>query len=504
MERLLRISTVLATALLAVLSAVSGVCADGDITKVHHVVIITQAGHSFDNYLGTLPYISATPYHPGPCQPNDHQCVDGLTCKAGSELQCSNSNVADDGEITLSFHQKAYCTPELDQTWPGSHLEGNFTFPNMMLWSSPNDGFVRQNSTAVKSDGRRGQNLNPSMGFYTATELPFYYGLAQTYALDDRYFSSVAGPGFPNRAYQMAATSFGHVADSELFPPAGGYKPMGGSIFDLLDRKQISWTNYFANFPSSTIFRGPTDSHLKHTAAFVADAESGKLPAVSIVDPAFTLNKAGNDEGAPSDVRAGESYVARLVAAVRNGPEWKDSIVFITYDTHGGFYDHVPPPKAAQNGLSSPDGVDPGLCEDLSDPPMSMMPAAGANCFGPPLTEHSFSDAQALCPMLVQPGEAYPSFCAQFNQLGFRVPLIAVSPFSKPHYVSHTIGDHTSLLALIEQRFLRRAGQRQYLTARDQNASTLTDMFDFDHSPSLAAAIPTVPAANPADTGCTG
>src|SRR5205085_3229604 len=150
----------------------------------------------------TLPYVSATPYHPGPCKLNDHQCVDGLTCNSGSEPQCSNSNVADDGEITLSFHQKAYCTPELDETWPGSHLEGNFTFPNMMLWSSPNDGFVRQNGGVAPWDGRRGQNSNPSMGFYTDLDLPFYYELAETYALDDRYFSSVAGPGFPNRAYQ--------------------------------------------------------------------------------------------------------------------------------------------------------------------------------------------------------------------------------------------------------------------------------------------------------------
>jgi phospholipase C len=106
--------------------------------------------------------------------------------------------------------------------------------------------------------------------------------------------------------------------------------------------------------------------------------------------------------------------------------------------------------------------------------------------------------------MLVQPNEAYPSFCSGFNQLGFRVPLIAVSPFSKPHFVSHTIGDHTSLLAIIEQRFLTRAGQRPHLTARDEYASALTDMFDFDHSPSLTATVSQAPRPSSADPGCSG
>ena len=100
-------------------------------------------------------------------------------------------------------------------------------------------------------------------------------------------------------------------------------------------------------------------------------------------------------------------------------------------------------------------------------------------------------------PVLTKTAEVYPSpgftangpfpaGCADFNQLGMRVPLIAVSPFSKPHYVSHTTGDHTSLLALIEKRFF---GDDAHLTARDANASTLEDLFDFDHSPSLDAAV---------------
>ena len=91
-----------------------------------------------------------------------------------------------------------------------------------------------------------------------------------------------------------------------------------------------------------------------------------------------------------------------------------------------------------------------------------------------------------------------PEDCATYNQLGFRVPFIVVSPFAKPNYVSHTVGDHTSILALIEKRFLN----NQHMTARDANANTLEDMFDFDNSASLNAVVPAAPLPAPNDPGC--
>ena len=91
------------------------------------------------------------------------------------------------------------------------------------------------------------------------------------------------------------------------------------------------------------------------------------------------------------------------------------------------------------------------------------------------------------------------------DRYGFRVPLIAVSPFSKPHYVSHTVGDHTSLLALIEKRFLSPTSEqvtRPHMTARDLNAATLEDMFDFNRAPSMNTAIPAAPLPSASDPGC--
>ena len=219
---------------------------------------------------------------------------------------------------------------------------------------------------------------------------------------------------------------------------------------------------------------------------------------MAFVDPNFgVLNPAAeNDEHPPTDIQRGQAFVAQIVSAVRNGPNWKDAIIFITYDEHGGSYDHVAPPRAPQGGARTPDGIAPGQCADLSNVPMSLAPGKGAECSSNLLSasDTSVADAIGLCSALaVDPTGPFPRHCASFDQLGFRVPFIAVSPFSKRRYVSHTVGDHTSLLALIEKRYLP-AGS--HLTKRDEHASTLEDLFDFDRAPSLG--VPITPAAPPA------
>jgi phospholipase C len=210
-----------------------------------------------------------------------------------------------------------------------------------------------------------------------------------------------------------------------------------------------------------------------------------------------------NDEHPPTDIQRGQFYISQVIQAVRNGPFWKDSIIFLTYDESGGFYDHAKPAEVPQEGSLNPDGINPGQCEDLSNPPASEQPGGGAECAVNPFstTDTSLNDAEALCPALANdPTGPYPTSCANFNQLGVRVPLIAISPFSKPAYVSHTVGDHTSLLALIERRFLRVNGQRLHLTLRDQHAEPLEDMFDFETSLSLNTS---VGQASPPAVDCT-
>ncbi len=481
--------------------------ADGDLHKVNHIIIVMMENHSFDNYLGTLPYVPSGPYHHGPCAPFDHRCVDGLTCTGPyKSLTCSNSNPEADSAPVHAFREPNYCVrPDLNHEWFESHLEANFFSPNDALMASPNNGFVIVNDLTLQPDsGGESATEDETMGYYTQTDLPFYYSLANTFAIDDRYFSSVLGPTFPNRSYLYAATSFGHVLSlPDEVPPPGGYKPITGTIFDLLDASHVSWVNYFSNVPATFSFRDSfLPPHIEPVPQFFADVNAGALPAVSFVDPnfgpPFSAITDENDEHPPTDIRKGQYFVSQVVQAVRNSQSWKDTVIFIVWDENGGAYDHVAPPEASQGGLLSPDLTNPGLCEDLSSLPTSLLPGNGANC------AYSLLEAKALCPTMVAP--FYPLSCANFNQLGFRVPFIAVSAFSKPHYVSHTVGDHTSILALIEARFLNPEsedeGDRLHLTARDQHANTLEDMFDFDDSPSLDVTIPAAPIPLATDPNC--
>jgi phospholipase C len=515
--------------LLVFVAALVGLAAraEGDLNKVKHVILLMQENHSFDNYFGVLPYAPDSPYHPGPCDQRDHACVDGLTCaEKGSGLQCTNWNRDADARgrerKVFAFHSNTaplgrpnYCPgPDLNHGWPGSHQEANFNNPTKTLRQSPNDGFVRVNDATTQLDAKG--LPDDTMSFYDHGDLPFYYGLAKTFAISDRYFSSVIGPTFPNRAYGLAATSFGHLTTAEIVPPPpseqfpfGGYKPITGTILDLLDANHVTWKNYFQDLPATAIFRGVeflrTGSAVPLTELFTTLATSRAdcgLPSVSFVDPAFGLNLLGlpnpppeNDEHPPFDIRRGQAFVSLVVNAVRSTPAcWKDSVILITYDEHGGFYDHVGPPRAHQGGATNPDGIDPGQCADLSN----SNPGKGANCFVSP------SDAAALCPGFTPTGP-YPASCPNFDQLGFRVPFMAVSPFSKRHYVSHEVADHTSMLAFIEKRFLTDpGGSRPHLTLRDRYASTLEDLFDFDKEPSKDAPVEVAfppPEPDP-DHGC--
>jgi phospholipase C len=526
------------TSLTIVLAVAGGRAAraDGDLKKVNHVIIVMQENHSFDNYFGALPFAPGSPYHrpdkgkgddkggddegkgddKGGCRANDHTCVDGLACATdpAGNLVCFNSNVDDDGSRVLAFHDTRRCVaPDLDHSWLGSHEEANFEHPNHALRNAKNDGFVLVNDATEQIDnGVESPTDDQTMNFYDQDEIPFYYDLAAKFAISDRYFCSVLGPTFPNRSYLLAATSFGHLTTSDSFPPpgSGGYKPITGTIFDLLEKNGVGWAEYFSDVPAGGSFRPfsatGVDPHFLPVFVFLAQAAGvpgfPPLPSVAFVDPNFgVLNPAAeNDEHPPTDIQRGQAFVSQLVNALRAGPSWNDSILFITYDEHGGSYDHVAPPRAPQGGDRTPDGIFPGQCADLSNVPMSLAPGAGAECSTNLLdpADSTVANAAALCPEFADdPTGPFPKQCAAFDQLGFRVPFIAVSPFSKPHYVSHTVGDHTSLLALIEKRFLP-AGA--HLTQRDGNADTLEDLFDFDHAPSKATS---VTAAAPPAVDCT-
>lgn len=499
-----------AVVFLLVLPASMMLRAQEGLGKVNHIIIVMQENHSFDNYFGVLAYAPGSPYHNSSrtCPLHDHKCVAGLSCKIDPVhgLTCRNSNPDEDGATVVAFHEPSRCVgPDLDHVWLGTHMEGNYLNPNSTLDAFSADGFVRVNDSTIQIDnGVESPTDDAAMGFYDQADIPYYYDLAEKFAISDSHYASVLGPTLPNRFYSMAATSFGHVAADDAIPPPGGYRPITGTIFDLLNKFGVSWADYFQDSPPSASFL-PPNPHWLPLATFLSQAAgvsgAGPLPQVSFIDPDFGLTgTVENDEHPPTDIQRGQAYVSQVVSALRYGPYWRDSILFITYDEHGGFYDHMKPPAALQGGALTPDGIAPGQCEDLTNPPASEQPGGGAECTSNPIstTDTSVKDAEALCPALAEdPTGPYPAQCANFNQLGIRVPLIAVSPFSKPDYVSHTVGDHTSLLALIEKRFLTIGDVTQHLTKRDEYANPLLDMFDFNASPSMNT--PVFVAAPPAD-----
>jgi phospholipase C len=467
------------------------------LSKVNHIIIAMQENHSFDSYFGVLPYHSngLFRYHSGRCKSKDHSCVDALSCErdASGNYTCTNSNRDDDGSTAFSFHSKNYCpSPDLDHGWASTHQEANLKNPNDALASMPDDGFVIVNDKTEQVDTGETPIEDDTMGFYNEDDLPYYYGLAETFAISDRYFCDVLGPTFPNRSYLQAATSFGHLTTSEEIPPFGGYKPITGTIYDRLDAAGITWADYFNDLPDAGTFRNPVvnpTGNFRPFTQYAIDLQAGNLPQVVFLDPQLAgESNLATDEHPPHDIRAGENYMQTMVVdPLRQSSSWKDSILFITYDEHGGLYDHAPSPAAPQDGALTPDGIAPGQCADNSAAPASTMPGGGANC-----TSSATSDAPGLCQGFTPTGP-YPEDCANFNQLGLRVPFIAVSPFSKRHYVSHVTADHTAILAMLEKRF-----NLKPLTKRDAanlQKDPLEDLFDFAHAPSQSVDFTKIPAA---------
>ncbi|MGH7735962.1 MAG: alkaline phosphatase family protein, partial [Gemmatimonadales bacterium] len=287
-----------------------------------------------------------------------------------------------------------------------------------------------------------------AMGYWDSSTIPFYHSLARTFPLGDRWFSSLLGQTFPNRRYLTAATSAGMVDDlvSQVFA-----KPANGTIFDRLDRHRISWRNYFhvGSLPTIDVWFSDPPTHSANVVPveqFFTDAAAGTLPGFAIVDPDFN---SGSEED-PQDIGVGEAFAASVVHAVMHGPAWPRTLLVWTYDEHGGYYDHVPPPPAL-----APDSIK----------PIAPVGADGA-----------------------LPYEG-------FRRYGFRVPAVVVSPYARRDHVSHVVHDHTSILAMVERKWNLPA-----LTFRDANAADLSDFLDLSRR-SFAEPPPLSAPAGP--SGCT-
>jgi phospholipase C len=393
------------------------------------IVVVMMENHSFDNLLGELSRTRTD--------------VEGLEFDGAGEATNSNpSRSGGPSDVRAKRLADTSQAKHITQTWRATHEQIN---------NGAMDGFVGSEHGQAEA-----------MGFYPPGVLPFAYSLANTYTLANQWFCSTPGPTYPNRRFLMAGTAFGGTTSgpAEILN-AFEKPPANGTIFDLLSKHNISWANYSRDIPMTLVFPRVLLEHFHHHhrfTRFLADCAANTLPQVSFVDPKMgTLSAIGNalvqipeevklfldrlDPGEtdedPDNMYYGERWAHKAIEAVVRSPGWSRTLLIYTFDEHGGYYDHVPPPAAI-----APDDIPPAE----------------------------------------SPGD--------YRTYGPRVPAVVVSPYAIPGGTSNVIHDHTSILATIEHKWNLPA-----LTNRDANAETVMDMLDATQPPRLDPPLLTEPSA---------
>jgi phospholipase C len=322
---------------------------------IEHIVVVMMENRSFDHLLGWLPNARGR-------------------------------------QARLTYLDAAgvpHRTHRLRSSWKGcGHPDPNHSYGG---------GRAQYNGGAMDGFLRSGANDEYAIGYYRESDRPFLGALARHYTTLDHYFCSILGPTFPNRIFLHAGQT-----DRTSNTRTRCALP---TIWDRLLEAGVSAGYYYSNLPTLGFWGLKYRALAASVDAFLADAASGALPAVSFVDPRFTLVSAAfsNDDHPHADIRAGDAFLSTVFQALAGGPGWPGTVLVITYDEWGGFFDHVPPPR-----VIAPNEVDTDIV-----------------------------DGKVL--------------------LGFRVPVVVASPFTRgdPAFprVSHARFDHTSVLKLIEWRF---------------------------------------------------
>ena len=322
---------------------------------IDHIVVVTMENRSFDHFFGWFP--------------NADGKQAGLTFVDTNGIAHSTYSLS--GDNTGCPH------PDPDHSYTGGRIEYD---------GAKMDGFLRAGSNDVFS-----------IGYYGEQDIPFLASLARSYTTCDHYFVSILGPTFPNRLFLHSAQT--DRLDDSISPTS---LP---TIWDRLAAGGVSANYYFSNIPFVALWGAKYLGISRSYDDFKSAAQNGTLPAVSYLDPHFTTidDGLGNDDHPHADIRRGDRFLYDTFEAVASGPAWNRTVLIITFDEWGGFFEHVPPPRA-----TAANNVDTDLVE----------------------------------------GKAL---------LGFRVPVVIASSFTRGvennPTVNRDVFDHTSILKLIEWRF---------------------------------------------------
>lgn len=423
------------------------------LNQIDHIVVLMMENRSFDNMLGWL-------YDPANPPPFD-RVPRGQTFEGLSGKQLSNPIPAyardaargavpvaraasitspnpDPGEEYFHVNTQLYGTvnPPENRYKPFNHRPYNLAGP--LPAQAPMNGFVLDfinHYLALKGREPSYDDYRVIMDCFTPQDVPVISGLAHHYAVCDHYHASVPSQTFCNRSFVHSSTSNGFVVNTPYVNWLFTHAPTIFNRIQEAGRPELSWKVYSdeLNLISVTWLLHPAlrsyrRSHFFHMDRFFEDARAGTLPSYSFIEPRLVVNH--NDQHPPIDdflftnsELAGEQLIYDVYEALRGGKNWERTLFVLTYDEHGGCYDHVPPPNAVP--------PDPGA----------------------PAGQYSF----------------------RFDRLGVRLPVVLVSPYIEPGTVAHTLFDHTSIIRTVCRRW-----DLPGLTARDQAANDLSEVLTLD------------------------
>ena len=514
----------------------------GSLQAVDHVIFMLQENHSFDNYFGMLnPYRAANHYDVG--DDGIQYLVDGIDDKLNTI-----SNLDDEKTAYPLFKLKSTCIDDESSDWLSSFGDVNrYNFLDtrpieMSGFVHTSEGFAK---SCVNSGTCSGQFTDltgqRAMGYYDQDFLNYYYFMASQFAISDRWFSPMASKSVPNRL----ATFTGGTTQGLVHDPGGNdHLPQLDipNIFQELDQAKVSWKIYytvteglcededdclksgnsvypaihFSNLtysyryingnptgtcspptqPSSVV--GDTSNSFcidpTHIAplkpTYFDDVKNGTLPSFVFIEAGY--GHTDEHPGSEQSILNGQTQVSTIVGSLMTSSSWKDSIFFLSYDEGGGPYDHVPPVPGHSNDFTS---TSMGTIPDISS--IAVNPDTNPAYF--PCVPTTTPDLH--CDLYTKDPGAHPADAAALHgfgaQIGFRVPNIVISPFTRKHYVSHIPMDHTAIIKFVENRFI---GPSAHLTARDTAQPNLLDFFDFNAAPWSTPPTPPTPSSV---TACT-
>ena len=432
--------------------------------NVNHIIFMMQENRSFDAYFGKL---------------NDYRAAAFGQARNTDDLEATFTNPADDGAVVSSFHLATSCIFDDTAAWQESWGDMNrFDSVNGPLLL---DGFVHTSGLFAAGNGVADTRGVRAMGFYTGDDLTAPYWFATQFATSDRFYAAAPLQTEVVRLWSMASTSQGFI-----HPLAETQSHLSATtIFQLLDNAGVSWKIYSVDVgPDGKLltslrnfqpYGANQESRIVPISQYFTDLQNGTLPQFAYIEPAFIT---GRDEhpGENTQIWAGAQFVASLFQALINSTSWKDSVFIETFDEGGGLFDHVGPmidgqPIQALAAGAAGQAVGPGMY--ATDATLQHVPSP-----------------DGIAPVDLRPGDPP----GNFTRTGFRVPLIIVSPFAKPHFVSHTPMDFTAVLKFVEKRF-----NLPSLTKRDAAQPDMSEFFDFVNAPNLN---PPPPASQPTGQVC--